>query len=63
MTALVGAMIGLAVAYIGDRQPRPRIVVGATLGFIIGAAQDGIRQQSQIRKAEELATRLEQKED
>ena len=63
MTALVGAMIGLAVAYIGTRQPRPRVVAGATLGFIIGASQEGIRQQSRIRKAEELAAGLEHKED
>jgi len=63
MTALVGAMIALAVAHIGHRQARPRVIGGAILGFVIGAAQDGVRQQSKIRNSENLEQNLDQGKD
>ena len=52
MAALMGAMLGIAVAYIGQRAGRTKtiVVVGATLGFAIGVTQGIVRQQ---REAEE----------
>ncbi|TVQ46125.1 MAG: hypothetical protein EA365_06485 [Gloeocapsa sp. DLM2.Bin57] len=63
MTALAGAMIGLAVAYIRDRRDRPVVVTGAVLGFIIGVGKESIGQQSRIRNTENLTASLEQKEE
>ena len=47
MTALIGAMLGLAVAKIGQRELRTKGIVigGATLGFVVGAIHESIRQQ------------------
>jgi hypothetical protein len=47
MAALMGAMLGLAVAHIGQREGRTRVIMtgGATLGFIVGVAQGFVRQQ------------------
>ena len=52
MTALVGAVLGLAVAHIGQRGDRTRVIVigGATLGLLAGALQECIRQQKQDNK-------------
>ncbi len=63
MTALAGAMIGLAVAHIKERRARPVVVTGAVLGFIIGAGKESIGQQSRIRNAENLTANLDQKEE
>jgi presenilin-like A22 family membrane protease len=63
MTALAGAMIGLAVARIRDRADRPVVVTGAVLGFIIGAGKESIGQQSRIRNTENLTASLEQKKE
>lgn len=54
MTALVGAMLGTAVAYIGQRVDRTRIIVigGATLGFLGGVLQETIRQQKQENESD-----------
>lgn len=47
MTALVGAMIGLALVNISRRELRaPQfIIVGAVVGFVLGSAFDAVRQQ------------------
>ncbi|NJL83302.1 MAG: hypothetical protein HC890_10745 [Chloroflexaceae bacterium] len=47
MTALIGAMIGLGVAKISQRELRTKIIVitGASLGFAIGAAYESVRSQ------------------
>ena len=46
MTALVGAMLGLAINYISQRDSRRPISVigGAVLGFVIGSAYEAIQQ-------------------
>ena len=51
VTALIGAMFGLAVTKIAQREQRRKImlVTGATLGFAIGAFQESIQQQKKIR--------------
>jgi hypothetical protein len=47
MTSLIVAMIALAVNHISGREHRRRIVVtgGAMLGFVIGVAFQGIKEQ------------------
>lgn len=47
MAAVMGAMLGIAVAHIGQRQGRERVIMtgGAVLGFIVGAVQGCISQQ------------------
>ncbi len=54
ITALIGAMIGLAIAHISQRDLRTKAIVigGATLGFVIGAAQCAIREQAKERDRE-----------
>ncbi len=46
MTALIGAMLGLAVAKIGQRELRTKGIVigGAILGFAVGAMHESVRQ-------------------
>ncbi len=55
MTALIGAMIGIAVAEIAQRETREKIVVvtGATLGFLIGSGFQAIKQQEKERYQDE----------
>ncbi len=55
MTALIGAMIGVAVAEIAQRETREKIVVvtGATLGFLIGSGFQAIKQQEKERYQDE----------
>ena len=47
MTALIGAMIGLAINHISQRESRRTIAVigGAVIGFVVGSASDSVRQQ------------------
>jgi presenilin-like A22 family membrane protease len=47
IAALIGAMIGLAVARISQREGRAKAIIigGAGLGFIVGVVQESIRQQ------------------
>ncbi|MGK7873058.1 MAG: hypothetical protein AB4426_07020 [Xenococcaceae cyanobacterium] len=54
ITALIGAMIGLAVANISQREFRERamLIGGAILGFGIGAVHESIRQQKDQRDEE-----------
>ena len=46
MTALVGALLGLVVAHIAERESRQKtaIVVGSTLGFAIGVGYEAMQQ-------------------
>lgn len=55
MASLVGAMIGLAVSTIAQREQRKPIIIigGACLGFAIGAVQESIRQQKDERYEED----------
>lgn len=48
MSALIGAMLGLAINYINQRESRRKIAVigGASLGFILGAGSTAIRQNA-----------------
>ncbi len=54
MAGLIGAMIGLAISAIAQREHRkPMIIIGgASLGFAIGAAHESIRQQKEERYEE-----------
>lgn len=54
MTALVGAMFGLALTKISQREQRKPILIvgGATIGFVIGAFQASIREQKRLRSEE-----------
>lgn len=54
MSALIGAMIGIAVVHIAQREQRrrPIIITGATVGFIIGAVQQAVRNEKQEREDE-----------
>ena len=47
MTALIGAMLGLAINHISERPSRRPIalIVGSGLGFVIGAAYQAIEQE------------------
>ncbi len=51
ITALIGAMFGVAVTKIAQREQRRKImlITGATLGFVIGAFQESVQQQKKIR--------------
>ncbi|MGI0482141.1 hypothetical protein ACN4EE_15320 [Geminocystis sp. CENA526] len=55
MTSLIVAMIALAVNHISERHQRRRIVVtgGAILGFALGCAFQGIKDQKDTRYEEE----------
>ena len=46
MTALIGAMFGLAVNHISQRTSRRPVSVigGAVLGFVIGSAYEAVQQ-------------------
>lgn len=46
MTALAGALLGLVVAHIAERESRQRvaIVVGSSLGFAIGVGYEAMQQ-------------------
>ena len=54
ITALIGAMFGLALTKIAQREQRKPILIigGATLGFLIGAFQESIQQQRKLRDEE-----------
>ncbi|MEO0834616.1 MAG: hypothetical protein AAFY16_01230 [Cyanobacteria bacterium J06642_3] len=53
MTALVGALLGLVVAHIAERESRQKaaVVVGSTLGFAIGVGYEAM-QQSRERETD-----------
>lgn len=53
MTALIGAMLGLAVNYISQRTARRPVAVigGAALGFVIGCAYQAIQQNQNDEEA------------
>ncbi|WP_237741240.1 hypothetical protein [Geminocystis herdmanii] len=55
MTSLIVAMIALAVNHISERHHRRKIVVtgGAILGFVIGVAFQGIKDQKDTRYEDE----------
>ena len=59
MTALVGAMLGLAINYISQRPDRKPVAlfVGAGLGFVIGSGYEAIQQN---KPEEEELEELEQ---
>ncbi len=46
MTALIGAMLGLAINHISQRTSRKPVAVigGAVLGFVIGSAYQAVQQ-------------------
>ena len=46
ITALVGALLGLVVAHIAERESRQKtaVVVGSTLGFAIGVGYEAMQQ-------------------
>ena len=46
MTAFAGAMLGLVIAHIAERESRrpTAIVVGSTLGFAIGVGYEAMQQ-------------------
>ena len=48
MSALIGAMLGLAINHISQRESRRKIAViaGASLGFVLGAGSTAIRQNA-----------------
>ena len=51
MTALVGAMFGLALTTIARREERKPILIfgGAALGFVIGTLQESMQQQKKLK--------------
>ena len=53
MTALVGALLGLVVAHIAEKESRQKvaIVVGSSLGFAIGVGYEAM-QQSRERETD-----------
>ena len=53
ITALVGALLGLVVAHIAERESRQKtaVVVGSTLGFAIGVGYEAM-QQNREREAD-----------
>jgi hypothetical protein len=55
ITALIGAMIGLAISRIAQKVERRKIIVigGATVGFVLGAFQQAIVQQKKEEYEEE----------
>ncbi len=54
MAALIGAMFGLAVTKISQREQRKPILIvgGATIGFVVGAFQASVREQKRLRHDE-----------
>jgi F0F1-type ATP synthase assembly protein I len=52
ITALIGAMIGLAVSHIAQREARKPIIIisGAVVGFALGAFTESIRQEKRQRE-------------
>ncbi len=46
MAAIVGALLGLVVAHIAERESRQKtaIIVGSTLGFAIGVGYEAMQQ-------------------
>ena len=46
ITALVGALLGLVIAHIAERESRQKaaVVVGSTLGFAIGVGYEAMQQ-------------------
>ncbi|ELS04009.1 hypothetical protein Xen7305DRAFT_00037370 [Xenococcus sp. PCC 7305] len=46
MTALIGAMLGLAINHISQRESRKTValIVGSSLGFFIGSGYEAIQQ-------------------
>ena len=60
MTALIGAMLGVAVSRMADHATVVRrelsgkrfAVVGASLGFVIGAGYEAVRQEKTAREDE-----------
>ncbi|EAZ94203.1 hypothetical protein [Crocosphaera chwakensis] len=54
ITALIGAMFGLAVTKISGREERKKILLfgGAAVGFAIGAFQESVQQQKKLRDDE-----------
>ena len=46
MTALVGALLGLVVAHMAEKESRQKvaIVVGSSLGFAIGVGYEAMQQ-------------------
>ncbi|ACB51891.1 hypothetical protein cce_2543 [Crocosphaera subtropica ATCC 51142] len=54
ITALIGAMFGLAVTQISGREERRKILLfgGAAVGFAIGAFQESVQQQKKLRDEE-----------
>ena len=55
MCALIGAMIGLAISKIAQRETRTKIIIvaGGTLGFLVGSAYEGVNQQQKERYKDE----------
>lgn len=51
VTALIGAMVGVALAHISQRELRKQAILvgGASLGFVLGATSSIIMQQKQER--------------
>ncbi|GFE68862.1 hypothetical protein [Chroococcus sp. FPU101] len=49
VAALIGAMIGIALAHISQRELRKHVIVvgGASLGFVVGATSSMMMQQKQ----------------
>ena len=60
MTALIGAMLGLAINHISQREARKPValIVGASLGFVIGSGYEAIQQnkpdEDELEELEEL---------
>lgn len=54
MTALIGAMFGLALTKISQREERRLILLvgGAAIGFVIGSFYESIQQQRKLRDDE-----------
>lgn len=60
MTALIAAMISLAISEIAQKQARKKgiIIVGTTLGFLVGAAYQGVCQQEKERYKDEKIDKI-----
>ena len=50
MTALSGALLGIVVVHIAERESRQRvaIVVGSTVGFAIGVGYEAMQQNREL---------------
>ena len=50
MTALSGALLGIVVVHIAERESRQRvaIVVGSTVGFAIGVGHEAMQQNREL---------------